>query len=232
MEFTLLTAAAVAAGATWATLRWEARRGNAADCTRDLWDLALTSAVVGVAVGRLAAMIGDGVNPAANLGDVIIVRAGVATGPAAIAALAWVAWSARRELAIVADGIAAAALAGLGAWHGSCLLREACLGSASDLPWAYAQPGSTITRHPVELYAAILLVLSAAALARVRMRGLAGGVAAGVALAVAGAVRLGTEPLRPSLGGGPTLWYLAAIAVGIGVVVASVRTRSGSKPPG
>jgi prolipoprotein diacylglyceryltransferase len=77
------------------------------------------------------------------------------------------------------------------------------------------QPGSTIGRHPVELYAAALYLLSAGALAVLRKRRLAPGLAAASALIVAAAGRLVTEPLRPSLGGGPVWWYFTGIVAGL-----------------
>ncbi len=223
MEFTLLGAAFVGVVGVYAMLWWEARRGNAAECSKDLWDVALGAMVVGVAVGRLAAMIGDGVNPVANPADILLVRAGVAAGPAAVAALAWVAWVGRRELIPVADGLAAAALTGLAGWHGGCLARDACLGSPSTLPWAWAQEGSTVTRHPVELYAAVALLAAGFVIAVWRMRRIPPGAAAGIALAMAGGVRLVTEPLRPSLSGGPVGWYVAALAAGLLLVALAAR---------
>ena len=107
-------------------------------------------------------MISDGVNPLTNPGDIIIVRAGVATGPAALAALAVLIALARTEIVVVADGLAAAALGGLAGWHAGCLARDACLGTPSDLPWALSLEGSDITRHPVEIYAAALFLIGAA----------------------------------------------------------------------
>jgi prolipoprotein diacylglyceryltransferase len=219
MEFTLLGAVFVAMVPLYVTLYWEARRGNAASCAKNLWDVALTAAIVGVFVGRVAAMIGDGVNPLAHPADLIIVRGGVATGPAAVAALATVIWIGRDELWPVLDGIAAAALAGLGGWHAGCVVRDACLGTSSDLPWAFAQEGSTVTRHPVELYAALMLLIGAASIAIWRMRGRpAPGIPAGLALALAGFARIVTEPMRPTLGGGPTLWYWGGLILGIALV--------------
>ncbi|MDJ0925161.1 MAG: prolipoprotein diacylglyceryl transferase [Acidimicrobiia bacterium] len=216
MEFTLLGAVLFAVVPLYAALYWEARRGNAAACTRDLWDVALTAAVVGLFIGRITAMIGDGVNPLTNPADIIIVRGGVATGPAVLGALATAAWVGRRELWPVLDGLAAAALAGLGGWHAGCMVRNACLGSASDLPWAIAQDGSSITRHPVEIYAALALFLAAGLLMVWRQRGRpAPGVVAGLGLAWAASVRLLTEPLRPTLSGGPVWWYVAGLAVGV-----------------
>lgn len=225
MEFTLLGAATIGALGVYTTLHFEAKRGNAAGCSKSLWDVAMGAMAAGLVVGRLAAMVADGVSPIAHPGDIIIVRAGVATGPASLAALAWVAWVARTELVLVADGLAAAALAGLGGWHAGCLVRGACLGATSDLPWTYAQPGSTISRHPVELYAALLLGLGAVVIARSKMSRPFPGVPAGLALVVAGAVRLITEPYRPSLAGGPAGWYLAAVAAGI-IIIGWSRSRA------
>jgi len=225
VEFTLLAAAAIGAFGVYLALRFEARRGNAADCTKNLWDVAMGAMVAGLVVGRVAAMVADGVSPLANPGDIVIVRAGVATGPASLAALAWVAWVGRTELLLVADGLAAAALAGLGGWHAGCLVRDACLGTTSDLPWTFAQPGSTISRHPVELYAALLFGLGAVVIARSKTKRPIPGVPAGLALVLAGTVRLITEPYRPSLAGGPVGWYLAAVAGGL-IIIAWSRARA------
>ena len=52
MEFTLLAAAAMGVGGFWLMLRWEAKRGNAAGCSLDLWDAGLTAGAVGLLVGR------------------------------------------------------------------------------------------------------------------------------------------------------------------------------------
>ncbi|MCP4305337.1 MAG: hypothetical protein GY926_26910 [bacterium] len=220
MEFTLLGAVFAGILPLYAVLYWEAKRANAASCTRNLWDVALTATIVGVFVGRVAAMLGDGVYPLTHPADLIIIRGGVATGPATVAALATVAWLGREELWAVMDGLAAAALAGLGGWHLGCVVRDACLGTPSDLPWAIAQEGSTVTRHPVELYAALALFVAAGLVALWRVRSYPRpGVAGGVALAVASAVRLATEPLRPNLGGGPIGWYVLGVAIGLGVAV-------------
>ena len=226
MEFTLLFAALAGALGLYGFLWWEGKRGNAADCPRSLWDIAMTAIVVGIFGGRLAAMILDGVNPIAHPGDIIIVRAGVATGPATLSALATVVVMARRELVPVADGLSAAALGGLAGWHAGCLARDSCLGTMSDLPWAYPLERSTIDRHPVELYAAALFFVVAGGLAWFkayhRPRRL---FPLGVALLAAGSVRLITEPIRPGLSGGPEGWYWAAVIAGVALIAA---TRRGS----
>ena len=213
-------------------LWWEGKRGNAADCPRSLWDIAITSAVLGIFGGRLAAMFMDGVNPFTTPGDIVIVRAGVATGPAALIALVGLVVIARRDLVIVVDGLSAAALGGLAGWHAGCLARDACLGTSSDLPWAYALDGSPVTRHPVEIYAAVLLFFSAAAIAWAKAyRRPIALVPAGTALLLAGAIRLVTEPMRPALSGGPAAWYWAAVIAGGGLIVFAVsQARRKSDP--
>jgi prolipoprotein diacylglyceryltransferase len=232
MEFSLLGAVFVAIIALYLFLYWEAKRGNAASCPRNLWDVTLAAIVAGVLVGRLAAMIGDDVNPLLNPADILIIRGGVATGPATIAALATVAWLGRSALLAYADGLAAAALAGLGGWHGGCVVRDSCLGTPSDLPWALAQEGSTVTRHPVEIYAAIILIVAAVVVAGWRARGNpAPGVPAASALLIAASVRLFTDPMRPSLGTSQRWWYAAGLAIALLALVAASRRTSRADQP-
>lgn len=226
VEFTLLGSAALAVGGLYAMLWWEARRGNAADCTRNLWDVALGAIIAGVFVGRIATMLGDGVNPIANPSDILIVRAGVSTGWATVAAFATVGWLGRGGFWLVADGLAAAALAALAGWHAGCLTRDACLGTVTDVPWAMTQPGSAIGRHPVELYAAMAFAVGAIALAWWRAtRPPPPATAAFTALLITGVVRLATEPMRLSLGGGPVWWYTTAVVLGAAGIVWSLRLR-------
>lgn len=231
MEFSLLGAVFFAVIPLYTTIYWEARRGNAAACSKSLWDIALTAAVVGLIVGRVAAMIGDGVNPFTHPADLLIVRGGVATGPAALAAILAAAWMGRDELWPVLDGLSAAAVAGLSGWHAGCLARDACLGTPSDLPWAIAQSGSTVTRHPVELYAAVALALVAGVVAWWRMRGRPPlGVPAGLALAAAGLARLATEPFRPTLGTGPIRWYWLGLVAGLAIAAWRWNLARRSRP--
>jgi len=226
MEFTLLWAALSGALGLYVALWWMARRDTSL-CVRDLWEIAISAAVVGLAVGRVVAMVRGGVNPFAHPGDLILVRAGVDTVAASIAALATAGWLSRDDRAEQLDALAPAAVFGIAGWHAGCLFRDACLGTPSSLPWAWAQPGSTITRHPVELYTALLLAIGAWALFRLRLRYPAAGLVSGLALALAGLARLITEPLRPSLFAGPVWWYGAAVGIGLAIAWWSIwRSRS------
>jgi prolipoprotein diacylglyceryltransferase len=228
MEFTLLWAALSGAGALYGALWWMSKRDTTL-CVRDLWDIAIAAGIVGLVVGRLVAMMRGGVNPVAHPGDMLLVRAGVDTAAASLCALASAVWLARGDPGDQLDGMAPAVLIGLAGWHAGCIFRSACLGTPSSLPWAWAQTPGGVTRHPVELYTALLLVAAGIILFRVRLRYPPAFVVAGLGLASAGAARLLTEPLRPALFAGPVWWYGAALAVGLAVALwrgTSGRNRS------
>lgn len=169
------------------------------------------------------AMLAQGLNPVGNLGDVLIVRGGVSTAAATVFAIGTLFLTTGRSLRIL-DLAAPPALLGLAGWHLGCLWRGACLGTASNLPWAWAEAGSSITRHPVEVYAAIGLAVAAIAVSQLPKRI---GLRSSAALGLASLVRLLTEPLRLSLTGGPVWWYLAGVAVGLAGAAAALF----SSPP-
>ena len=234
MEFSLLGSAAIAVTCFWGMLRWEAPRGNAAGCTVDLWDVGVTAAIAGVFIGRLAAMVNAGIAPWSDPGQIILVRGGVSTTAAALGAIGVFAIMARRDLPGAADAIAPSALAGLAGWHAGCVTSTSCLGTESSLPWAFGLPGSPVTRHPVEIYAAIALGIGAMALAAWKRRGRPPrGTVAGVALVIAGGVRLATEPLRVSLDGGPTPLYAIGVVAGAVIVAGAVARERATRtaPP-
>lgn len=223
MEFTLLGQAAVGVAGFWLMLRWEAMRGNAAGCALDLWDTGLTAGAVGLLAGRLFAMAQTGINPFTDPAQIILVRSGVSTVGASIAALLTFGFLARRSLLESADAIAPSVLAGLAGWHAGTLITGSWLGTVSELPWAQTASGSDITRHPIELYAAALFAVAGIGIALWKQRGRPPlGVPAGLALAAAGAVRLTTEPMRISLSGGPLWLYAGALVAGLALVVWAV----------
>ena len=223
MEFTLLWAALLAVGAMWVMIKVEGRLDVLPNDRSDWFDVLLGSAVTGLVVGRLAAMILTGTNPITHPADIILIRGGVDTGFASIGALLFLIWSLRRSGIAAFDVVAPAALAGLAGWHGGCIFRGTCLGTRSELPWAFAEPGSDLTRHPTEIYAALLFLAAAVAVLLLLRKGMRPGVLASASLAVAGLTRLITEPIRPSLGSGPIWWYTAAVVLGL--VGTAVATR-------
>ncbi len=216
MEFGLLGAAVIAAVAARGVIWIETRVDDHGRPIAAAWEGLATAAIAGLAVGRLAAMIGAGVNPLAHPLDVLIVRGGVDTVAAAIGALGVAAFVSRHDLVAIADAAAPAAVAGLAGWHAGCLVRGACPGTASDLPWAISGPGG-VSRHPVEVYAALVLAVAAALLLVAWSRRARPGMVAGMGLAAAGFARLVTEPMRLGIGPGPIWWYAAALVAGLGV---------------
>jgi prolipoprotein diacylglyceryltransferase len=224
MEFTLLAAALTGAAAVWVANRLLADRMQVDKPT----DALIGAAAVGLAVGRLAAMIAAGVNPLLRPGDILIVRGGVSTLFATLGALAMLAWTFRRQLPVALDQLAPGALAGLAGWHGGCLWRNTCLGTVSDLPWSMTSVGTSVTRHPVELYAAVGFLVAAFIAVRLASRPW---MAAGFGLAAAGGIRALTEPLRVAISGGPVEWYLTAVAVGI-IVALGGHKWTRTLPPG
>jgi prolipoprotein diacylglyceryltransferase len=228
VEFSLLGAALMGVACMLAALRVERIRGTT-DRT-DLVDLSIGAVLAGVAIGRLAAMALHGTSPFTHPLDVFFVRGGVDTGAAALGAVAFLGWAARRDLWRTVDLLAPASLAGLAGWHAGCLLRGECAGTPTSLPWAITLPGSAVGRHPVELYAALLLLAGTILFIGFRRR-LAPGVLAGAALAFASVVRLGTEPMRVRIGPAPTAWYLAGLMVGaLYMTIRVISTRSRNIP--
>lgn len=220
MEFTLLWAALTAVALGWLGLRiWPDRLPEHA------FDRLLGAGVTGLVVGRLTAMMAQGVNPLANPGDFIIIRGGVHTGAASLAFLGMLAWSTRKQRSGI-DALAPATLLALAGWHAGCLWRGACLGAPSDLPWAWTLEAGVVTRHPVEIYTALGLALGAWLVARLGWRP---SFRSATALAVAAGMRLLTEPLRPSITGGPVAWYIAGVIAG-GILIAVGRASSEQRP--
>lgn len=215
MEFTLLGAAVLGCVAMWAFTRVDPVARGAPDPFGNL----LSGAVAGLITGRVVAMVTTGTNPISV--DFLLVRGGVSTIGATVGALAWITWANRSDPGRL-DKLAPAALMGLAGWHMGCLLRGSCLGAATNLPWGWSVSGSTIDRHPVELYAALLLVVGAIFLRTIRDRVAVDGFAVLAGLGLASISRLVTEPLRLTLG--ELQWFYAlgtvlGLAGAAGVVV-------------
>lgn len=225
MEFTLLFAVLTAVAAIWVASRVLSSR---LEQVPHPVDTLIGSASVGLFAGRIAAMVGDGVNPVTDPFQILLVRAGVDTPVAATAAVAALAWTFRRHLPVALDTLAPVALAGLAGWHGGCVWRGTCLGTVTDVPWAFALPGSTATRHPVELYAALGLAMVAILVARLPLRSW---LPTGAAVTGSALMRLATEPIRPSLDGGPIWFYLVATGTGVGLMLIGPRLRTGRPTP-
>ena len=214
MEFTLLWAALTGVFFAWGGTRlWPEGLPDHAT------DRMVGAAAAGLFMGRLVAMTLQGTNPLTHPGDILVIRGGVHTAAATVGALGVYLWAVKGQIRFL-DATAAAAVLGLAGWHAGCLWRNTCLGAASDLPWAWSLPSSTITRHPVEIYAALGLIAAGFIVARLPIRTL---LRTGAGFALASLVLLLTEPLRLTIKGGLEPWYIAGIAAGVVVVTLGGR---------
>lgn len=216
MEFTLLANALVAFGAVFISLRWMGRDPRLAEDAPRAWDVLLGAAMAGLLVGRLTSMISAGTNPFTHLFDVILIRAGVDTIGATLGFLLALGWAYRGRIVPATDALAAPVLFGLAGWHGGCLVRESCTGTETSLPWGLTGIAD-VSRHPVEVYTAVLLLVAAVLLARAWRRGSLIGLIGPWALTAAAGSRALTEPLRLHLGSGLLGIYLLGLAIGIGL---------------
>jgi hypothetical protein len=160
-------------------------------------------------------MLAQGTNPLLHPADILLVRGGVNTPAAASAALIVYLWSVKGHIKFM-DASAPAAVLGLAGWHAGCIWTGACLGAASDAPWTWSLPDSSVNRHPVEIYAAVGLILAAWLVSKLPFTTLA---RTGIGLALASTVRLLTEPLRMTIESHMAAWYLAGVIVGFGLAV-------------
>lgn len=229
MEFRLLAAAAIAVGATCGSLALLHRAAPAA--RRRSCDLVAAGLLAGIGTGRLWAMVGGGTNPLSHPLDVLIVRGGVDPLAAGLGALATVVWMSRTAVPAALDALAPGVAFGLAAWHAGCLARSACLGSPTGLPWGWPATGAGPDRHPVELYAALLLLVTATIAVWLWRRHPGGGWSAALVLLAVPLVRALTEPLRPVLGGGLLSEYLVAGALVAVAVAAALVARSRRTAP-
>ncbi len=199
MEFTLLWAALTGIGAMLATdrlLNADERR----------FDDLLSGALIGLSVGRLAAMIAGGSYPWQHPGLILLVRAGVHPGWASLAALLWLAFRFRFS-PITLGAMAVPALIGLGGWEAGCVFRSACGGVTI---------GSSAL--PIGLIAGVAFVGAALLVNR-----LPPPTKPGAALLAAGVIRSASEPFRSALTHTVIWWYLVGIIVGLIVAVTARR---------
>jgi hypothetical protein len=199
-----------------------------------VFDTALGPVVIGLAVGRLAALAIDDPGSLTNLGDVIIIRSGVEFWPGALAGLAWLAIRANRDGLSASVRLAALAPAGLTAWscfEATCLLRDGCPGPVSAIG---IRPEGLVTRmFPVGLGVAVAAAGGAFALDRLHRRGLRSLYVSIVAVMAVAAIRSVASIWLPHIGTGLTRQHATSIAVFILSVAAflAVRVRRPSATP-
>ena len=225
MEFRLLGAVVVAVAAACGPLAL-IHRGTPVLRRRTI-DLVATGILGGIVIGRVWAMLTAGTNPITHPLDLLIVRGGVNTVGATVGALASVAWAARSQLLPLLDALAPGAVFGLAGWHAACLVRNACLGTPTPLPWGWPPAAGGPDRHPVELYAALLLIAAGLLIWRQWQRHPGTGRATALALFAIATARALTEPLRPVLDGLMVEYVVGAMAA---LLLGLLLWRRGKSP--
>lgn len=218
MEFTLLGAVLIA----YAAMTITSKRLQSED-TPKIGDVLLGAAMMGLVTGRIWYMIGTNTNPLTNLGDLILVRAGVSTIGATVGFLAVLVWQFKKNTAFGAALVAVPALVGLAGWEIGCLVRGTCLGTEASFGLTSV---AGVTRHPIGIYTGVIFLIAAFVVARLQREGLHPWTGP-LAFAFAALSRAVTEPLRLHFGDGLLWWYVSAFALGmVGVAIARSQKLS------
>lgn len=210
----LLWSMAVMAVAVWLTLAIAPPRTTK---RRNLLDSSIGPALLGLLVGRVAAMLLEDPRSLARPADILVLRGGVELWPAVsigvVAGFAATRRDGRNGWAALADS-APTALVGYASYEAGCLARSGCFGPVSKI--GLIPPGLTSAMVPVGLLMAIAIVALAAAVRRHTLHDDFGG----VALAIGGLalVRSVASIWLPKIGNGPTRQHVESVLV---IVVAT-----------
>lgn len=178
--------------------------------------------LVGVAVGRLVTLALDDPSSIGSLSDMLVIRSGVEFWPGVAAAVAVVAWQARRAgrpLAARLAALAPLALVGYALYEAACVFRDGCLGPVAAV--GLRPPGLRTTMLPIGWFMAAATVAGAVLVQRRRdrVRPLVSVAAAAVVVA---SVRSVGSVWLPHVGEGITRQHRTSIALLALATVASV----------
>ena len=199
-------------------------------------DTAIGAALIGLLVGRLAAVAVDDPGSLTSLSDLMVIRSGVEFWPGLLAGVLWLARGARRDDVPAVVRLAALVPAGLVAWasyEATCLVRDGCPGPASALG---LRPDGLATRvFPIGLMVAASVLISAWVLDRRHRRGESDLTIVVAAIAVAATIRSVASIWLPRISDGPTRQHRTSMAVAataiVGLILATVRERRRSRIP-
>jgi hypothetical protein len=180
-------------------------------------DIGVGPAMAGLVVGRIVAVGLDDPSSLGRLPDLLIIRSGVEFWPGVAAAVAVLAWSARRDeigvMGRLAD-VAPLALLGYASYEAACPVRDGCFGPAS--PVGLTPPGLTTTMVPVGILMGAVVAVGAILLRRAVTDP---AVATVGAVFVVAAVRAAGSFWLPHVGQGLTRQHLTSIVIAAVTVV-------------
>lgn len=181
-------------------------------------DVAANPGLVGLATGRIAAVLLDDRSSLGRLSNLLIVRSGVEFWPGVAAAVVVAACAARRRrvrtMTRLAD-IAPLAMIGYAAYEAACVFRDGCYGPRSAV--GLRPSGVAATMLPVGVLAAVAVVAGAIGVRAMARRGIASIEIVLSAIAIVAAVRAAASIWLPHIGDGLTRQHASSI----GVLVAS-----------
>lgn len=192
-------------------------------------DVAVGPAFAALVVGRLTTLALDDPNSIGSISDMIIIRSGVEFWAGAAAAVALVAWDARRsetEPLVRLVDLAPLAMVAYAAYEAACIFRDGCLGPES--PIGLRPPGLTTPMVPVGWFMALAVAAAAIAVHRLATQGLDRLIVALSAVASVASVRAVGSIWLPHVGDGLTRQHETSIAITL-LVAAGLVTRGISR---
>jgi len=201
--------------------------------TTGLIDISSGALLIGIAVGRLAAVAIDDPSSLTSLSDLLIIRSGVEFWPGLAAGMVWIALRAQHDQVWPAERLAAITAPALVAWacyEATCLLRDGCPGPVSSIG---LRPEGLVQRmFPIGLAVAAAAVGAAALVRRWHRRGMPELQVIGVSLMALATIRSIASIWLPHIGDGLTRQHRTSIAVAvitsIGLVALRLRAKSGT----
>jgi hypothetical protein len=228
IDFGLLVSMIVAVGVPGFVVRWWPLKTYQSGI--GVIDIALGPAFVGLAVGRLVAVLLSDPTSLGRFTDLLIIRSGVEFWPGVAAAALAVAWLGHRDemapLARLAD-VAPLALVGYASYEAACPFRDGCFGPTSAI--GLRPPGLTTTKIPIGILMGVVVVVGAVLLHRLADGGEAasfgeltpGIVALGAVFTVASVRAIGSIWL-PHVGRGLTRQHQTSIVIAVLTALALV----------
>lgn len=191
-----------------------------------LLDVAGGGLVLGIAVGRVAAVAIDDPGSLTNVRDLLVIRSGVEFWVGALAGLTWIAMRSRRDNVAPTQRLAAITAPALVAWacyEATCVLRDGCPGPVSS--FGLRPEGLVQNMLPIGLMVAAAAG-GAALLTRVlHRRGLPAVQVFVLALALVATIRSIASVWLPHVGSGLTRQHITSIVVAVAASIVFVALR-------
>ena len=189
-------------------------------------DTAGGAMLIGLLVGRLAAVAIDDAGSLSRIGDLLIIRSGVEFWPAVAAGTAWIAIRSKREHIAPAQRLAALTAPAFVAWacyEAACLVRDGCPGPLSSL--GLRPDGLVAPMFPVDVLAAVAAAGAAMATRRFHRRGMPSLQVVVLAIALLAVIRSVASIWLPHIGDGMTRQHKTSVVIAVIATLSFVAIR-------